>query len=302
MIGNFVPLLLTLQVHGAGACPSAKDVQTHLLPLLPRDVDAAGVDEAKLEEHADHSLEISLALSEGGTPFHKVLPASAPCAERAELAAVTLAIWEAQLHPEIALSVDPLSPDPAPSPAPAAVPDRVEPSAPPADGRELVLGVGLSGVSLASAPAPGGSVILTMRGAGSPWGAHLAGVVVGSRTVALPPGEASYWRSYGMLGADLALWRSAGWSLQLQAGAAIGAVRIEGHGYPTNRSDWNVDLGVDAGFRFGSRDGRLRPWLGADLVTWLRRQQLDVVGAPADQALPRFDWALTLGVDFLLGG
>lgn len=302
MIGNLAPLLLMLQVHGAGSCPSPKEVETHLLPLLPRDFGATGIDEANLEEHEDRSLELSLALSEGGTPFHKVLPASAPCAERAELVAVTLAIWEAQLHPEIALSVDPLSPDPASSPAPAEAPDRAEPAAPPAQGHELVLGVGLSGVALASAPAPGGSVILTMRKAGSPWGAHLAGVVVGSRTVVLPPGEASYWRSYGMLGADLALWRSAGWSLELQAGAAIGAVRIDGNGYPTNRNDWNVDLGVDAGVRFGRRDGQLRPWLGADLVTWLRRQQLDLVGAPTSQALPRFDWALTLGVDFPLGG
>ena len=44
--------------------------------------------------------------------------------------------------------------------------------------------------------------------------------------------------------------------------------------------------------------GSFRPWLGAALVTWLRRQTVEVTGDAASAALPRLEPLIALGADF----
>ena len=46
------------------------------------------------------------------------------------------------------------------------------------------------------------------------------------------------------------------------------------------------------------RLGAVRPWLGLGLLTWLRRQTVEVTGEVQSAALPRLQPLIALGADF----
>jgi hypothetical protein len=106
MIGLLVSLLGAMEVQGTGSCPAAADVEAKLGPLLPPGFVASSADRARIVEGADGNLEISLMRPDGLFIGQRRLPGSRNCAEQAEIVAVTLAVWEAHIHPEISLRLD----------------------------------------------------------------------------------------------------------------------------------------------------------------------------------------------------
>src|SRR4051794_1328834 len=106
MSGVVVVLLLALQVQATGRCPTAHDVERRLAPLLPPGLESSRRDVAQIDEDADGGLTLTLAQFDRGTITRRQLPPAASCADRAETVAVALAIWEAQIHPEIPLQLD----------------------------------------------------------------------------------------------------------------------------------------------------------------------------------------------------
>src|SRR3954454_17082326 len=109
MSGVVVVLLLALQVQATGRCPTADDVEQRLAPLLPPGLESSLRDVAQLDEDAAGGLTLTLAQVDGGTITRRQLVPAASCGDRAETVAVALAIWESQIHPEIALQLDRLS-------------------------------------------------------------------------------------------------------------------------------------------------------------------------------------------------
>jgi hypothetical protein len=92
----------------------------------------------------------------------------------------------------------------------------------------------------------------------------------------------------------------------LGAGALGGVVSIEGAGFAVNRATRSIDLGGEARARLEARLGRrgqvhvdVRPWLGAAVAVWARRQALDIQGTATSSTLPRAEPAAALGVDFV---
>jgi len=48
-----------------------------------------------------------------------------------------------------------------------------------------------------------------------------------------------------------------------------------------------------------ARLARVRPWFGVALLTWLRRQTVDVTGEMTSAVLPRLEPLLAAGADFV---
>ena len=105
MNGVVGTLLLVLHVEGGGGCPSAAEVETKLAPLLPGDFVASSADRASIREDADGTV-LDLAGAPRWTQHRQpTSPArGARCTAQAETVAVTLAVWEAQIHPKIPLT------------------------------------------------------------------------------------------------------------------------------------------------------------------------------------------------------
>lgn len=306
MSGLVVALWLTMQIQGAGSCPAASEVEGKLAPLLPPDFMESSADSAVIAEDVDGTLSVSLARPDGRTVGQRRLPRAATCAEQAETVAVTLAVWEAQIHPEISLRLDGLTAArPSAVAAVAAVPPSnrglelrtpVEPRHPKVT--TWAVGAGLVGSWQPGSVAPGGRLDAMMGAVDRPWRWRLSLAGLGKHTLSLGPGQANWWRVYLALGADYAFPLGRRWALALGAAGVAGLATADGSGFSTDRTAQAVDLGVEGMLRVEVRLGTLRPWLGLTLVTWLRQQTLEVTGAATSVVLPRAEPMIAVGADF----
>jgi len=302
MSGLIVALWLTIQIQGAGSCPAAGEVEGRLGPLLPPGFADGSSDRAVITEDADGALSVSLARPDGKTVDRRRLPPAATCAEQAETVAVTLAVWEAQIHPEISLRLDRLA---VPASASAAVPPedrdlalRRPAELPPTRATTWAVGAAFVDSWQSGSQAPGGRLEV-MRGAvDRPWRWQLSAVGLGQHALGLAPGLATWWRLHLALGADYALPLGRRWALALGAAGVLGVVIAEGSGYSTDRTTTSTDLGIEGMLRVELRLGAVRPWLGLALVTWLRQQTLEVTGVETSVALPRAEPLIAVGADF----
>jgi hypothetical protein len=306
-----------IDVRTQGQCPSAAEVMQRLRPILPQP--SAGSppapDVAAVEERADGTLSISLSLSSGGLVGQRSLPRAPSCADQADAVAVTLAVWEAALHPDITLALDRLpldasraaAPPPSrpPQPAPpAAVATQAAPASPRESGR-FRLGVGF-GVGQAlggrSSFVPeaqiDGAWSLALPSDG--WRLRLSARATGEHVMDVATGEA-HWQRLSLAAAIDRVSAIAGtsWKIMLGAGPVAGALRLRGSGFAVDRSEILPDVGGAGAARLERRVGQWSAWLAVTLTWWLRSQQLQVLGVDPgspDVELPRGEAAATLGV------
>jgi len=297
-------LFVALHVQSAGGCPAAVDVERQLAPLLGDEVAARDV--ATIVPAPGGAVSLSLADPSGQAIDARTLPPARTCAEQAKAVAVTLAVWEAQLHPEIALALDRLEPAP-PLVTPTVVPSVVAvPVRPPSRGLAWTLGAAAAGDRQSGGWAPGARVELGLGPAGRWWRARLALGGVARHQTSLPPGTVSWRRAFVHLGAEADVAAARHWAVVLGAGGLAGVVSISGDGFPVDRSSRSLELGGEVRARMEARlfslaQGHLdiRPWVGAGVAMWARRQSLDVEGTTSAAALPRLEPMVTLGVDFV---
>jgi hypothetical protein len=283
---------LALEIHTSGDCPVAADVERQLGPLL--DERAARRDIAIIKSDADGSVTLTLADANGEPIGGRALPRARSCDDQAKAVAVTLAVLEAELHPQVSLGLDRLEP----APVPAAV-VTARPAPPPAPARELALGAGAYVDRQAGAWAPGARLELAFGTLGARWRARVAAAVVGRHEADVSPGQASWWRGFVQLGADVDVARGRRSAFTLGAGALGGVVSIAGAGFTVDRSARSFDLGAEARARFSFKAGRTRLWLGAAIDGWVRRQSLDLNGASTGAALPRAAPVAAAGAEFV---
>jgi hypothetical protein len=289
-----LPLLvaLALEIHATGDCPGAADVERQIGPLLGDG--AAARDVAMISLGADGSVSLALADANGQAIGARTLPRARSCDDQAKAVAVTLAVLEAELHPQVSLGLERLAPEPqltavaVAGPAPA-----------PAPARELAVGVGAFVDREAGGWAPGGRLELAMGTVGSRWRARIGGAAVGPHEVDVASGQASWWRAFGQVGADVDVLRGRRSAFTLGAGALGGIVSIAGEGFAVDHSTRSFDLGAEARARVTVRAGRTRLWLGAAIEGWARRQALDLNGASTGAALPRVAPVAAAGAEFL---
>ncbi len=292
MGGLLVTLLAAMEIHAAGGCPGAADIERQLTPLLGPGPEAHTSDVATIKRGPDGALTVALHDAQGASIEERRLPPAGSCRDQAETVAVTLAIWEAQIHPEISLRLDRLSVAPP-------VVARVAPAAPPSPPSASVwaLGAAVAGDWQQGAAAPAGRLELSWARADSPWRARLAVVGVGGHTLELPPGRATWARAFFALGVERALARGRRWSFGVGASAVGGVAVISGAGYAVDRGTTSLEVGGEASARVAFAKGRVHPWLGVSVVGWARRQQLELQGVASSSALPRWEPMAALGAD-----
>ena len=296
-------LFVALNVQAAGGCPGAADVTRQLTPLLGDDT--ATRDVATIVSSADGSVSLSLADPSGQSIGARSLPPARTCAEQAKAVAVTLAVWEAQLHPEIALALDrlaPAEPPAAPARSEVVVVARPAPAVPAPAPWAFSLGVAVMGDLQSSAWAPGARLELGLGPAGARWRGRLAVAGVGQHHLELPPGTVSWSRAFVQVGADVDVARGRHGAFTVGAGAIGGVASISGAGFPTDRATRSIDVGGEARARGEARlgsQGHIRPWVGIAAAMWVRRQGLAIEGTTTVAALPRFEPVAALGADFV---
>jgi hypothetical protein len=305
MIGLVFASWLALHVQGAGSCPSPGEVEEKLAPLLPVGFVSSSTDLAAIAEEADGTLSVSLARPDGKTVARRRLPRAATCTEQAQTVAVALAVWEAQIHPEISLRLDRLAASPTAAstpPRPGAGGDlaiqRAGANGPAARAVDLGVGVAALAAWQPGSIAPGARLDAILGAVGGAWSARLSVAGLGTHTENLPPGRARWWRLYVALGADYAIPLGRRWDLALGAAGVLGVATVEGAGFTTDRTTRTADLGIEARLRVELRLGAVRPWLGLAVVSWLRQQTVEVTGTAASLELPRAEPMLALGADF----
>jgi hypothetical protein len=289
-----LPLLvaLALEVHATGDCPVAADVQRQLEPLLA--AGAAARDVATINPGADGSVSLALIDANGQSIGARTLPRARSCDDQAKAVAVTLAVLEAELHPQVSLGLDRLAPEPGPVAVAVA-----KPAPPPPRVRELAVGAGAFVDRQVGAWAPGGRLELALGTLGARWRVRVGAAAVGRHEVDVASGQASWWRGFVQVGADLDLARGRRWAFTAGAGALGGVVSIAGTGFAVDHSARSLDLGAEGRARFILRAGRTRLWLGAAIEGWVRQQTLDLNGASTGAALPRIAPVAAAGAEFV---
>jgi hypothetical protein len=289
-----------IAVRGAARCPTAAEVSDALAALSPPGGTPATGDWADIAPDGD-SVRVRLLQADGTLLAEKRLVAGS-CRQQAETAAVVLAAWASQFHPEVAFSFE--TAPPARSTPAAGPPTLVATPSPPAprDRAPLVLaaGAGVLASVQGDSLAPAGTIEARLAAAQSGWGARLAFRATGTHRLTLGPGDAA-WRRVGVSAGVL---RRQAWR-RVFAEAAVdvvsGLLFVEGDGYSVGRSARSLDVGAEAGARLGLPLGRIEPWFGVSVCAWLRPQVVEVAGIPERDRLPAFDARVGIGANVAFG-
>jgi hypothetical protein len=273
-------------------CPSGADVELALASLITApDAAEATRDVAKIERRPD-KLYVELADPEGIVIAERTLDGNAPCAELGRMAAILIASWESDVHPEFVrqppeiVEVLRAAPLPEPTPDPATSGATYDVAAGVAFGQSDTLSAGA-----------------TVGGAWLPGGGGLGGWGLGAgdlaRTIAVGTHEAR-WRRWT---ASLELARRWAWGdvmLDAHAGPTLGWLATEGVDYLQNRSDSALSLGATAGARLASwASQRAAFWIDLRGFYFPRPDSIYGTGAGAtvdEVAVPRWGVVASLGV------
>jgi len=291
-------------VHADSACPVSDPVVRRLTAILgfpPGTV----LDEFAELAHEGSGLSVRLRSKDRRLLGERVLPADDDCEALAQAAAVVLASWLTDAHPEFVVA-SPVQEDPAPVPAsapPAPPPPAV--SAVLATGRvepvpvfrvRLALSLGAEVGGGDGVPAVAFSAALAPPGAGLGVVARVAFAL--PQSLALESGEASYSRFPFGVGGVVRL-EPGPFGVELQAGPALGWLRVRGVGFSPNHAHNDVTFGIFGAVRAGHPLGAVEPFVEVQVVGWLTQTTV-VVDDPARGAtLPPVALAFLAGAAFV---
>jgi len=272
-------------------CPSGAEVELALASMLTSSgTPPKSRDVAKLERGPD-KLRVELADPEGIVIAERTFNGGASCAELGRMAAIVIASWESDVHPEFARQpAEIVRSEPSRAPEELLTPAR-SPAA-----YDVAAGVTFG---QADTPAAGASI----GGAWFPRGVGLGLWILGTgdlaRTIAVGAHEAR-WRRWS---ASLELarrWERRGFMLDGHGGLILGWLATEGIDYTQNRADSTVSLGVTAGIRTARWVSRLAAvWIDLRGFYFPRQDSLygSLAGATVEEAaVPSWGGIVSIGV------
>ena len=271
-------------------CPSGAEVELALASMLTSSGAApTSQDVAKLERGPD-KLRVELADPEGIVIAERTLDGGASCAELGRMAAIVIASWESDVHPEFARQpTEIIRSEP---------PQLLEPPAPVRSAAAYDVAAGVT-FGQADTPAAGASIGAAWFPRGVGLGLWVLGAGDLARTIAVGAHEARWRRWTASL--ELARrWRPHGFVLDAHGGLMLGWLTTEGVDYTQNRSDSAVSLGGTAGIRTAQ-------WVSRRAAVWIdlrgfyfpRRDSIygSVGGTTADEAaVPSWGGIASVGV------
>jgi len=289
-------------VDGDTACPTAQEVSARVAALIPAAPPNASPDLARVEE-TETTVRVSLRHPDGALIGARELSRTFSCSELAAAAAVVLATWESDVHPEFSSSLPPSSErSPAPLPVVAAVQARKS------SGARFVLDAGL-GVSGSVAPgsgsagtAAGGLLVVGGARPGRRLGARLALAAGTERELPLGTARVRWRRLVGALGPEMRFHpASTSLTLELHGEALLASVSATGAGFSMDLNGGGIDPGIGAGARLLIGGQAVVPWVDLSVGEWLRAERAFSQPDQASVTLPRTEAALALGVSLFIG-
>jgi hypothetical protein len=279
-------------------CPSGADVELALTSLIASpDAQPPHRDVAKIERRPDQ-LYVELADAEGIVIAERTLDGNASCAELGRMAAILIASWESDVHPEFVRQPPEIIELPHSPPAVDAALDSAD-SFDSRSSYDVSAGVAFGQSDTLSAGA-------TIGAAWFPRGVGLGVWVLGAgdlaRTIAVGTHEAR-WRRWTASVELARRWARRDFMLDAHAGLTVGLLSTEGIDYVENRSDSTVSLGATAGVRVaGWTSRRAAFWLDLRGFYFPRPDSIygTAGGATLDQvAVP--SWGAIAGVGVAVG-
>jgi hypothetical protein len=287
--------LLALRLVVEGTCPSAAMIEARLGPMLPPDALAEVAAAARIEPLDEEFLRVEVRTDGGVLLTVRDLARSTSCADLADVAAVVIGT---------ALSSAPRT-APVPLPLlPVVVPPQPPPPAPP----RVTWDLALAGVLALGGgrPSGGGSLAAGLGPIGARWGLRLQAAATALRHEPVGDGEAQWTRASLFAGPRCRLRPGAASDpearllIDLHAAAGAALVSVAGQGFAQDKSSLGWDAGLLFGAQLGVRAGRgpvsAVPFLGAQLVAYLRPQELRVLGSEVAGRLPAIDVLLAAGL------
>ena len=239
-------------------------------------------------------IRVRLVHSGGAVLAEKRLPPGS-CRQLAETAAVMLAAWASQFHPELTLGFElPPPPRPRPSAAPATLSASTGASAP-SPTWAVAAGANFLASLDGNTVAPAATVEARLHSPRTGWGGHLALRGTGTHRLAVGPGQAA-WRRLSVALGLLRRVASARVFAEGNVNLVSGLLVVEGEGYIVGDRDRSLDAGAELGARAGLRLGSFEPYIGAGLAGWLRPQTVEVSGIQGRERLPFAEARVGLGV------
>ena len=292
-----------LAVEGNSPCPTPREVADRVAALLP--VEHAAVERDIVQvDSAGSAVRVQLRRPDGRIVGERTLQKRFGCADLAAAAAIVVAAWESDVHPEFLRSLQTPQGPPAVEPVavvapPAAAPPPVSPSQGAYD-----IGLALTGAIApdegGAGPALGGLLAASWTPTARGFGARLGAQASGERQMHLPSGDVRWRRAALSGGVQYRLALQAGrWLLDLHADALVARVTMHGVGFAiSNLSDTGIDPGLGAGVRLLWHAGIVAPWLELAGGGWLRRQVVVEDPTQASRALPRLEANMAVGVSY----
>ncbi|HEV3031548.1 MAG TPA: hypothetical protein VG319_07875 [Polyangia bacterium] len=281
-------------IESEATCPTATDVAERVTALLPVHEKKDAPDLARISDRGDAWI-VTLALPDGTPVAERVLDRAFPCADLASAAAVIIATWESDVHPEF-------RPAPLPAPPPRQAPPVAVAPRPPAPAPSaLDVGAALTGSLAPSAsgagPAIGALVVASWLPSSRGVGARLALAADAARELPLGPGRVQWRRIAAALGPTLRLpSATTPWALDLYAEALVAGLLTTGAGFTHDFTDTSFDAGLGGGTRLFWRGRTVEPWVELDAGGWLRQQTAFATPGTPSVDLPRLELSLALGL------
>ncbi|HXI60344.1 MAG TPA: hypothetical protein VNO55_29985 [Polyangia bacterium] len=271
----------TVDIEGDSACPSAADVRSRVSVLLADDTTATATTTAPARARVDRTgaeLRVRLADERGVPIAERLLPATGSCPELAEVVAVTIGTWLAQLRPE-RLDVPRLARQARPSAVPPVAWD---------------LGAGVQAALAEGGLAAGASALLSVHtGARGPGLlARAAGTT--ARQVSVGAHSASWRRWDVTIGPSYQLPLGA-WRLTTSVGFSAGWLSAQGRDFPQNQTSTRFSPGLAGQIQLGHPFGAWSPWLSLGASAAIYNDPLTVGGSAAQRALRPIELQLGLG-------
>jgi hypothetical protein len=291
-----------VMVNGDATCPTAEEVSTQVAQLVPALDPDASQDLARIEEAGD-VLRVSLWRADGALVGTRDLARTSSCADMAAAAAVVVAAWESDVHPEFMPTVGEIAQSNQ-AVAPAAVVSTRSTPAPTPTRMVLEAGAALSGSIAPGAGGAGAAAggLIVFSAMASRIGPRLMLAGGTRREVPLGTGRVLWRRLVAGLGPELRLApASTRIAVDLHAELLVATLSARGEGFANNLNDSSVDPGVSAGVRLAFGTHTLTPWLDLSLGGWLRGQQAISMPDQMSVALPRIEGSLALGVSVFTG-
>ncbi len=238
-------------------CPSGAEVELALASMLTSSgATPASRDVARLERGRDQ-LRVELVDPEGVVIAERTLDGGASCAELGRMAAIVIASWESDVHPEFVRQPTEIARlERAPAPAMSAEAPALSTAA-----YDVAAGVTFGQADTRAAGASIGAAWFP-RGVGL--GVWLLGAGDLARTIAVGAHEAR-WRRWTASFELAQRWARDGLVADAHAGLTLGWLATEGVDYTQNRSASAVSLGGSAGFRSAL-------WLSRNAAAWIGLQ------------------------------